>query len=152
MTRFNQPSIFIPRRHAGFSLLELLIVIAMIGLLANIAVMGLGGVRQATLDQRDRRNAQEIASISSIAAAAGASFVVPGDEEATVQNLVAGCTPARGAFRGKTIQVPSLGTNEVRGAMRYLILTEYDLAYRQDGGGSQAGQQQGSGSLPGAGN
>ncbi len=137
----------INRHSRGFSLFELLIAITLIGFLANIVILGFGGVRQGAVDQRDKRNAQEIASIASIAAAAGAFFVVPGDEEASIQNLVAGRAPKSGAFRGKTFKLPPLGQREVRGAMRFLALTEDGLVYSQVGGGSE-GSSPGSGALP----
>ena len=74
--------------------MELLVTVAIIGVLAAIGVVAFGGARQGAEDQKDKRNAQEIASMAAVANAAGAPFVVPGDEKATIENLRTGCAPA----------------------------------------------------------
>jgi len=125
------------RTHAGFSLMELLVTIAILGIIASMAVGAFGGARQGAVDQKDKRNAQEIASMAAIANAAGASFVVPGDERGTIENLRIGCAPTRGAFKGRRFQLPSLGEPEITGAMRFLALNDSELQYRLDGSGSQ---------------
>lgn len=117
----------------GFSLTELLVTIAFMGVLSSLAVTALSGARQGAVDQKDKRNAQEIASVAAIAKAAGAPFVVPGNEQATIENLREGCSPSQGAFKGKVFKLPSLGEPEILGAMRFLALNDSELQYRLDG-------------------
>ncbi|OYW78296.1 MAG: hypothetical protein B7Z37_00385 [Verrucomicrobia bacterium 12-59-8] len=117
----------------GLSLLELLITIAILGIVMSLAMMSMGSVRQAAQDQKDKRNAQEIASVAAMANAAGASFIVPGDEQATIDNLRDGTVPATGAFSGRVFRIPEMHDAEIQGAMRFLALNDTDLQYRLDG-------------------
>jgi prepilin-type N-terminal cleavage/methylation domain-containing protein len=116
----------------GFSLMEMLIVIAIIGIIANIAVIAFGTVSTTATEMKDRRNAQEIATIASVARAAGADFVVPSDKAATVENLAAGTTPSRGIFKGRRFALPSMGATEINGAMHYLAFNGNELIYQQE--------------------
>ncbi len=113
--------------------MELLVTVAILGILAMMAVIGFGGARQGAVDQKDKRNAQEIASMAAIANAAGAQFVVPGDEKASIENLRTGCAPSRGAFKGRLFKLPGMGEPEIEGAMRFLALNDTELQYRLDG-------------------
>lgn len=115
----------------GFSLMEMLIVIAVIGVIANIAIIAFGSVSTTATEMKDRRNAQEIATIAAAASAAGADFVVPADKAATVENLAVGTTPSRGIFKGRRFALPSMGTNEITGAMHYLAFNGNELIYQQ---------------------
>lgn len=121
---------------SGMSLMELLVTIVILGLIMSITVMSLGSTHQAADDQKDKRNAQEIASIAAMATAAGASFIVPDDEQATIANLRDGIAPATGAFRGRTFRIPNIQDTEIKGAMRFLALNDSFLQYRQDGSNS----------------
>lgn len=121
---------------AGFSLMELMIAVSIMGILASIGVLAYGGARQAADDQKDKRNAQEIASVAAMASAAGASFVVSGDEQATISNLRGGVAPSRGAFRGRTFQLGSMADSDITGAMRFLVMVNDELQYKMNGGGS----------------
>lgn len=114
----------------GFSLVELLMTIAIIGILANVIMLSWGSASKEANDMKDRRNAQEIASLAAIANAAGAPFVVPDNEKATIENLAAGTTPNSGAFKNKEFKLPPLGTQSIEGAMRYLALNDTELVYR----------------------
>lgn len=115
----------------GFSLVELLMTIAVIGVIASIAIVALGGASDAAKDQRDMRNAQEIASVAAMASAAGAKFVVPNDKAATIQNLVQGRAPASGVFKGRVFKLPPIESYAVTGAMKYLALNNTELCYMQ---------------------
>jgi prepilin-type N-terminal cleavage/methylation domain-containing protein len=121
------------RTRRGFSLVEMLTVIAIMGILTSISIGAFGGARQGAVDQKDKRNAQEIASTAAIASAAGAQFLVPGDERATINNLRTGCTPSQGAFKGRLFKLSNLAEPEINGAMRFLALNDSELQYRLDG-------------------
>lgn len=119
----------------GLGLMELLITICILAVVMNIAIMALGSARQGAEDQKDKRNAQEIASVAAMASAAGADFIVPGDERATIVNLRDGTTPTSGAFRGRVFRIPDMHDTEITGAMRFLALNDSILQYRMNGGG-----------------
>ena len=117
----------------GWSLMELLITIVILAVVMNIALMAMGSTRQGAEDQKDKRNAQEIANVAAMANAAGASFIVPGDEQATITNLRDGVAPTTGAFSGRVFIISNMQDTQIKGAMRYLVLNDTDLQYRMDG-------------------
>jgi len=95
---------------AGFSLVEMLVVIAVIGVIAAIAIPNIGNINESALDSTAQRNAQSVASVYSSGLAAGcpASASLAG-----ALTDVAGGTwaPPTGAFSGKVFQVPNLPTS-----------------------------------------
>ena len=106
---------------AGFSLVEMLVVIAVIGIIAAIAVPNIGKINASAAEAKDRRNAQNLASVFAAAQAVGLDFYIAGDEDATVAAIVAGGTvPDEGPFQGTFFGVPSLDASEQTGAMVYL--------------------------------
>lgn len=115
-------------RH-GFSLLEMLTVIAVIGIITSMALGIFGGASQAADEAKNRRNAQEIAGIASSASAAGVDFLVPGDEAATVNNLSVGRMASEGVFKNRVYKLPPMHETELQGAMQYLTLTDSELLY-----------------------
>ena len=112
--------------------MEMLIVVAVIGVLANIALIAFGSVSKTATEMKDRRNAQEIATIAAAARAAGADFVVPSDKAATVENLAVGTSASRGIFKGRRFALPSMGMSERNGALNYLAFNGGELIYKQD--------------------
>lgn len=110
--------------------MEMLIVISVIGVIGSMAILSWGGASQEATDMKDRRNAQEIASMAAMASAAGADFVVQGDERATIQKLVDGVTPSSGIFKTREFKLQPLGGNTaITGSMRYLTLKDTELIY-----------------------
>jgi prepilin-type N-terminal cleavage/methylation domain-containing protein len=121
---------------AGFSLVEMLVVIAVIGIIAAIAVPNIGRINDAAKDATYKRNAQNIASVFASAQAAGYDFsktagtgVVLANEAAIIGAVVTGATltganftasPFNGAFFG----VPGLkladAQSKTAGAGKYL--------------------------------
>lgn len=116
--------------------MELLVTVAIMGVISSIGVGAFGGARQGAEDQKDKRNAQEIANMSAVANAAGATFAVPGDEKASIENLRTGCTPSRGAFRGRLFKLSNMNESDIKGAMRFLAMNDNELQFRLDGSGS----------------
>lgn len=122
----------LPRSHSpkqGFSLMEMLIVIAVIGVITTMAVAIFGGASQAADEAKNRRNAQEIASVASAASAAGVDFLVPNDEEASILNLRDGMMASAGVFKNRIYKLPPMHDTEITGAMKYLSVTESELRY-----------------------
>jgi len=120
---------------AGFSLVEMLVVIAVIGIIAAIAVPNIGRINDSAKDAKQRRNAQNIASIYSSAQAAGYDFAyddgafATGDTVQTLTEMIAaiktGVTiSSTGPFNGTFFGVPGLDEVEAAdtatGAAKYL--------------------------------
>ncbi len=63
-----------PSLKAGFSLVEMLVVIAIIGIIAAIAIPNIGNLNDSARDAAAKRNAQSVASVMNAAVAAGASL------------------------------------------------------------------------------
>lgn len=113
----------------GFSLVEMLIVIAVLGVMAAIALNNLTNHREVIKQTRNRRNAQEMASLCIAAQAAGVSFVVPGDPAQTARNAVIGATATNGSFAGKTFRLPGLQEEEIVAAAYYLDVQGTEVMY-----------------------
>jgi len=114
----------------GFSLVEILVVIAILGILASIGIANFsGGQRQVMIETRDRRNAQELAAVYLTAQSAGLDFTVLNDLDATVQKIITGGTPSSGAFSGRYFSVQGLQAADAATAKRYLLLQGNSLIY-----------------------
>jgi prepilin-type N-terminal cleavage/methylation domain-containing protein len=118
---FHSKSLSAKSRPQAFSLIEMLVVIALVGIMASIGLAMIGGGSRETIEQvRDQRNAQEVASLTTAAMAAGAPVVTPGDMRATIQNLMEGTSPQSGYFSGTTFRLGHLRDEEITGALKYL--------------------------------
>lgn len=129
MTVPRRQTLPIDRSRRAFSLVEMLIVVAIIGVIAAVCIMALGGQRKGFVDARDRRNAQEIASLCQAAKAAGVILAVPDDPVLTAQLAVSGKQATGGVFDGKTFKLPGLASEDVESAAYFLDVVGTDVSY-----------------------
>ncbi len=85
---------------AGFSLVEMLVVIAIIGIIAAIAIPNIGSINSSAKEATAKRNAQSIASVLNAAAAAGVDFSAGSYAWATTA-----ATPAAAAGTGVQLDI-----------------------------------------------
>jgi len=115
---------------AGFSLVELLIVIAVIGIIAAIAIPSISGINSAATKSKAQRNAQNVASVFASAMAAGAPSTGITDTDTAVAAVTGtNALTGTGAFAGKTFSVPGLAGNDLLDAKEFLNYSGGNLQY-----------------------
>ena len=118
---------------SGFSLLEMLVVVAGVAILAASVVTSFSPVWNESREAADRRNAQDLAALSASAEAFGADAIVPGNLMASISNLVNGVTvPANAARPAMVFKLPIGSSNDVSRAARYLALQGGVIEYHPD--------------------
>jgi type II secretory pathway pseudopilin PulG len=107
---------------------EVLVVVAVLGILAAIALSMVTRIRDASAMAKSKRNAQTIASVSSALAGVGQAHVLPdslGGCLGTAMLLREGVTVSSGPFAGKFFTIGPLPDRELEGAAKYLKIV-YD--------------------------
>lgn len=116
----------------GFSLFELLMTIAILGIMGSIAVAGLGNQTDAVKNTRDQRNAQAIAVTYTTARAAGLNFITGGQIDMAIRKIIHGAAPTSGAFKNRVFKVNLIGEADIPGAMRFLEIKNGELLIRHE--------------------
>jgi type II secretory pathway pseudopilin PulG len=138
-TMWNRFSTSRPRSpRTAISLVELLIVVAAIGIIAAIALPTTSNIREASKRAAAKQNAKNIAQMSEALAALGVAHVIPismGGVEATARLLREGVIVPEGPMAGERFILPALNDNSIDDVAPYLDI-EYDrfnlrLIYRE---------------------
>ena len=124
---------------SGFSLIELLTVISVIGVMTSIVAPSFGSINGAAQTAVQQDNAQNIVSMFKAGDAAQVAWTTT-SRDAAVADVIAGRpAPAKSVFAGKTFNVPHLSAQDIQAAYRYIGLdSQHQLFF--DKNGSQAAQ------------
>ncbi len=114
----------------AFSLVEMLSVIAVIGIISPIAIPGISNIRESAERASAQRNAQNLASVFVSAQAAGLDLLVDSDLSGTISNIVQGGFASEGVFNGSFFGLPGLNNEEQADALAYLRLEGDTLKYQ----------------------
>ncbi|MDB6075858.1 MAG: N-terminal methylation site-containing protein, partial [Verrucomicrobiaceae bacterium] len=99
----------------------MLVVIAVIGIIAAIAIPNIGNVNAAARSSTGKRNAQTLASTFSAAMAAGVDMSSY-DKTTAIGALTTGVAPLSGPFKGQQFIVPNI---PAAGSTEYTELATY---------------------------
>jgi prepilin-type N-terminal cleavage/methylation domain-containing protein len=114
---------------SGFSLVELLVCIGVLGVLAAISIVVLNPVRENARVNKDKRNAQAIAAVAGSAQAAGAVLNTASVNEVIAQ-LRSGVSGS-GLFSSSEFKVAPFTPEEISAISPYLQITGNAVVYNQ---------------------
>jgi len=120
-------------RSAGWTLVELLAVVAAIGVFASLTLPAMGSLNSTAVKTTNQRNAQGIVSLYDAGSAAGVNWAGT-TRNAKVASVVAGGVPKTGVFAGKPFTMPHLSADDQAAAYRYIGMDQNgDLFYDKCG-------------------
>ena len=119
------------RRSKGFSLTEMLVVVAVIGIITSIAIQAIGNLSDTARETVARGNAQQLDTLSGTLSGLGVAHVIPdslGGVEATCRLLKEGIVLSEGPMSGSFYGMPSLPEKRIPAASEYLKVA-YEQSY-----------------------
>lgn len=126
------------RSQSGFSLIELMVVILIIGLIASIVLPNLGFITGEADKVKDKRNAQTIMLAYTTGIAAGVEWP-EGDVATQVAAVIEGRKPASGSLASMMFQA-SLAADKVSGTYAYIgVRSSGELFFDSTGGQNSSG-------------
>lgn len=116
------------KKPRGFSLVEMLTTISVIGILSAAALPSVSRINQASEQATQKRNAQNLAAVCASAQAAGLNFVT-NDFDQTLVAVAEGGEVVGGVFDGSYFGVPGLSEQAISEAAQFLELRNGSLLY-----------------------
>ena len=104
----------------GFSIIELVLTVTVIGVLAAVAIPNISSVSSASGTAVSKRNAQSIVNTFQDGLAAGVVWDTSGTRTETVDLVIAGAGPADGPYAGKIFKVGGVARADVAKAMPFI--------------------------------
>ena len=120
-------------RRTGLSLTELLVVIAVLGIISALAIPQVSSIREAAREATAIQNAKNIASISEALSALGVAHVIPesmGGVEATGRLIREGVIVPEGPMVGQRFTISGISDEEIERAAEYLQIEYHDFNLR----------------------
>ena len=117
-------------RKRGFSLIEILVVIGVMGIIAALGIPVIGNLFGESRKTTSRANARGLATISTSLSVLGVEHVIPlslGGKEATCRLLKKGIVVSEGPMLGVYYGMPGLKHDEIPLAAEYLDITYANL-------------------------
>jgi len=114
----------------GFSLVELLVMIGVIGIMVTIAVTAIGKISDRADETAAKNNAQQMGSVSASLSGLGVAHVIPeslGGTEATCRLLRRGIEIPDGPMQGSHFSVPGVSDDDISSVAVYLDISYADL-------------------------
>ena len=105
------PHSYISPKYPGFSLVEVLVVISVIGIVVALAIPAISNFSDGAKDTVARQNASNLAKLSASLAAVGMDHVIPeslGGVEATCRLLKHGIVVSEGPMKNALFAMPGL--------------------------------------------
>lgn len=119
-----------PGRKTGFGLVELIIVVAILGIIVALAVPMVSLVRGSAGMQKSKRNAQQLVSLAATATAAGdQSIASAGNVHTAILRIVNGIV-IDNIYEGMSFKMP-LSETEITAASEFLTYNDGMLVFME---------------------
>lgn len=127
---------FWSKKVRGFSLVEMLVTVVVIGIIAAIVIPAVSSLRTSTKRAAARQNAKNIAQMSEALAGIGVAHVIPdslGGVAATTRLLREGIVVPKGAFAGESFRLAGILDTDIDDISEFLSVqyfqTELKLVF-----------------------